>query len=148
MTDFGYKYFMYFATFHLTSTDNEELLIPNFGFNCSPKLIRKKGQKHYDPKVSTTIKNFLLEFFIRNPHLPVLYLCDTEEDLAENRHRTFKKWGQEISKTIPISIHECGQAYFEAGFFSSILVRTDFEEKEKYVGAFYHSLKEFFPDIG
>ncbi|MGN6510183.1 MAG: DUF6169 family protein [Chitinophaga sp.] len=145
VTDSGIAYQLYFTEYYLKDGDGDDLIVQSFGFFPSPEIKRGKGAVNkYDEKVKKTILAFITGYFEKNKEIGLLYICDQADGYARHRRIAFSRWHKEID--ISIEKFDCKESHAKAGFYASLLVRSDNPRKAYYVEAFYRSLAEYFPE--
>ncbi len=144
-TNSGLTYHLYFTEYYLKDSQGDDVKVQSFGFFPEPGIPRKEIKKNrYDGKVKATIISFITEYFEKNPDIGLLYLCDPNDGYARHRSITFSQWYKEFD--FPIEKFDCLERHRKAGYYTSILIRSDNPLKDYYVEAFYRSLEEFFPE--
>jgi hypothetical protein len=138
----GDEYYAYFTPFTLKSSDNEIIETVSFGFEC--KRSDPEKRQVYDEKTKLTIIYIINEYFKKNGDNALLYICLNNDGKARHRNITFNKWFRELGQD-----YERYKSKIETeqlNFFSSILVKKDNRQKEKFINVFEVTINFWFPN--
>jgi len=112
-----------------------DIEIWEFEFVCIASDVQNRGFKKFDKKVSATISNLLLKYFIHELRV-ILYVCDTADGRHKERHKLFKYWynnldEQENFNRIPIAIDlDNKNSGLAVSAHGCVITRKDFPHPE------------------
>ena len=136
-TESGDKFTVWFTDFFLRNEEGKDIQIYSFGFDRLRNSLDSPNK--FDAKVKATILNIITEFFRKNPHNAVLYICMPADGKARNRHITFSRWFNELGNNFT----KCDSPirYAEHDFYSSLIVLNNNPQKNVFIDAFFFSVE-------
>ena len=74
--------------------------IPNFqeAYSVSAYPLNNNRPRRADPRIGLTIYHMLTEFLSGNPESILMYVCDNDDGLAEQRQKKFSGWYQKYTE--------------------------------------------------
>jgi hypothetical protein len=138
----GDEYYAYFTPFTLKYSENETIETVSFGFEC--KRHDSSKRQVYDEYTKLTIVHVINEYFNKNGDNALLYICLNIDGKARHRNITFNKWFRELGQEY--ERYKSKTETEQLNFFSSILIKKDNQQKEKFTKAFEFTIDFWFPN--
>lgn len=133
ITDSGLIYQLCLSEYYLLGESGEEIIVNSLSFFNNTGDTRVK-----DHRIKATVISYVLDYFNKNEGSGVVYICSPVDNLARHRRIIFGQWHRETDNTI--EKHECGKEFSDEGYYSSLLIKRDNQNKQEIIAAFHRHL--------
>ncbi len=130
----GHSYLVYFSESVFPDADGNIHTIYTLGFSRNGKHTNELFVNKYDASVKDTIMFIVNNFFKRNDHRTLIFICFAEDGYSRHRSIVFKQWGNELDASI--EKHSTKIEYQEIDMYAALMIVRENPLKKLILDAF------------